>query len=853
MKFRAFLKRPDLFNCSSSQDKKMVESLHGSKFTKLIHRYYASTTSCIPMVIYQGLSLVVSGFRLQKIKMQLTYDVFTSHMHEAADYIKNIIGKKVDIAVVLGSGLSGFADRMFSTGYTEIDYERVPFMAKTSVSGHSGKVLVGEMGDKTILCFSGRFHSYEGYTPPTLTIFPYVACYLGARIYIVTNAAGGTKRGMEAGCLMLINDQMSLLRWNPLYGYESCQLQHDPDCLLELENLKALLGYLKTPGLFHYPSSIPNANIYSAELCSLVRELAKDKAFIDKTSIMLKGHKHMVKVYEGTYVLNSGPHYETQIDTETIMSLGPGAVGMSSIPEALCARLLGMHVIGLSVVTNLAAGLSKETLDHADVKLVGDAVSTAVYALIEALIARVNIPRLPLLSRYTPKVQDTPIVPATESLPSAEDVKEILNDVPGLSKLRFCLFISSSIFFVKPMDTCLVVGVPLNLSLRKIVAVFEASMELGISVFLILDRTLMHPGLVRLENIMNFTSVHGACLVELEGRGQPLFNGSAYKYLSSLANNTFLLVVESLENPASTYITAMLSKTTMTAVTNAFHFGLVAVARALGLKNLFVGSAQQLLEICSDPRFVSILSTATKVSITHSLVKKYEFSLFDNIQQLKYEHVGRVANEIKTYVIADFKNAILIDSVKNRVDLSSYRRLSVSSPLDIYFDVRTGILIFVVPSICNKVSLQETTFPARLCQVLGVQRVILITDQVQTKDIYCATDVYNVSCVNALRGHNDDRWGARFIDVSGICNKGLSMNLQRLGCRSAIATLTCSPLCVLTVFPYAHRQGFIVVASGCLLSMFELSQARIVAGAIMGPDQQQLFNIARRCINENTI
>lgn len=204
-------------------------------------------------------------------------------------------------------------------------------------------------------------------------------------------------------------------------------------------------------------------------------------------------------------------------------------------------------------------------------------------------------------------------------------------------------------------------------------------------------------------------------------------------------------------------------------------------------------------------------------------------------------------------MIADFKNAILIDSVKNRVDLSSYRRLSVSSPLDIYFDVRTGILIFVVPSICNKVSLQETTFPARLCQVLGVQRVILITDQVQTKDIYCATDVYNVSCVNALRGHNDDRWGARFIDVSGICNKGLSMNLQRLGCRSAIATLTCSPLCVLTVFPYAHRQGFIVVASGCLLSMFELSQARIVAGAIMGPDQQQLFNIARRCINENTI
>lgn len=76
--------------------------------------------------------------------MQLTYDVFTSHMHEAADYIKNIIGKKVDIAVVLGSGLSGFADRMFSTGYTEIDYERVPFMAKTSVSGHSGKVLVGK-------------------------------------------------------------------------------------------------------------------------------------------------------------------------------------------------------------------------------------------------------------------------------------------------------------------------------------------------------------------------------------------------------------------------------------------------------------------------------------------------------------------------------------------------------------------------------------------------------------------------------------------------------------------------------------------------------------------------------------
>lgn len=125
-----------------------------------------------------------------------------------------------------------------------------------------------------------------------------------------------------------------------------------------------------------------------------------------------------------------------------------------------------MHVIGLSVVTNLAAGLSKETLDHADVKLVSDAVSTAVYALIGALIARVNIPRLPAFEVY-PKVRDTPIVRLPSPF-SAEDVKEILNDVPGLSKLRFCLFISSPIFFVKPMDTCLVVGVPLNLSCERL-------------------------------------------------------------------------------------------------------------------------------------------------------------------------------------------------------------------------------------------------------------------------------------------------------------------------------------------------------------------------------------------------
>lgn len=774
-------------------------------------------------------------------------------MQEAADYVRNIIGKKIDIAIVLGSGLAGFADKAFSTGYTEIDYDRVPFMPKTSISGHAGKILVGEISGRTILCFSGRFHSYEGYTPPTMTILPYIASYLGARVYILTNAAGGTKRGMDTGCLMLINDHASLVRWNPFYGYESCQLQHDPDCLLEPDNLKALFDYLKAPGLFQYPSSIPINSIYSSELRNLVREIAKDNVFTDKTSVMLKGRKHAVKIHEGTYVFNSGPHYETQIDTATIMSLAPGTVGMSSVPEALCARLLGMHVVGFSVVTNLAAGLSKEILEHEDIKLVGDAVSASVHALVEALITRVNIPRLPVLPRLIPKIQDTLLVPATEALPTAEDTKEILENIPDPSRLRFCLFISSPMFFVRPMDTCLIVGIPLNLPLQKIVAVFEASMELGISVFLILDRTLMHPGLVRIENIMNFTSVHGPCLAELEGQGRPLYNESANKYLSSLANNTFLLVVESLENPNNTYIASMLNRTSMTAVTNAFHFGLVAVARALGLKNLFVGSAQQLSEICTDPRFISVLSTATKLSITHSLVKRHEFSLFDDVQQLKYEHVGRIANEIKTYVIADFKNAILIDAVKNSVDVSSYRRLSVSSPLDIYFDVRTGILIFVVPNLCNKASLPETTFPARLCQALGVERVILITDQVKSKDVYCATDVYNVSGINALRGHNDSRWGARFPDVSSICNKGISMNLQRLGCRSAIATLTCSPLCVLTVLPFAQRQGFVVVAAGCLLSMFELSQAHIAAGAIMGADQQQMFNIAWRCLNDSVI
>lgn len=783
----------------------------------------------------------------------MTYSDFSSHMHEAANYVKNIIGKRVEIAIVLGSGLSGFADKAFPTGYTEIDYDRVPFMPKTSISGHPGKILVGEINCRTILCFSGRFHSYEGYTPPTMTILPYIANYLGAKVYILTNAAGGTKRGMDIGSLMLINDHASLVRWNPLFGYESCQLQHDPDCLLEPTTLKELFDYLKAPGLFQYPGNIPTNTIYSPTLCNLVREITKDKVFIDKASVMLKGHKHVVKIHEGTYVFNSGPHYETQIDTASIMSLSPGAVGMSSVPEALCARLLGMHVVGFSVVTNLAAGLSKDVLEHEDIKVVGDAVSTAVHALVEALVTRVNIPRLPILPRLIPKVQDTLIVPATEALPSTQHVKEILEYIPDPTLLRFCLFISSPIFFIRPMNTCLVVGIPLNLSLQKIIAVFEASLGLGLSVFLILDRTLIHPGLVRIENIMNFTSVHGACLVELEGRGTPFYNESANRYLSSLANNTFLLVVESLSNPNNTYIASMLNKTGMTAVTNAFHFGLVAVARALGLKNLFVGSAQQLSEICSDPRFISVLSTATKISITHSLVKKYEFSIFEDVQQLKYEHVGRIANEIKTYVIADFKNAILIDVVKNHVDLSSCRRLSVSSPLDIYFDVRTGMLIFVVPNICNKASLSETTFPARLCQVLGVERVILITDQVKSAGIYCATDVYNISGVNALRGHNDNRWGPRFPDVSNICNKTMSMNLQRLGCRSAIATLTCSPLCVLTVLPYAQRQGFVVVAAGCLLSMFELCQAHIAASAIMGTDQQKIFNIAWRCLTDNTV
>lgn len=138
-----------------------------------------------------------------------------------------------------------------------------------------------------------------------------------------------------------------------------------------------------------YPFTTSAKSIYSEQLIKIAHDVAAEEQFTQRTSFELRGQKRKVVLHEGTYLFNSGPNYESHSAIRQIVKLCPGSVGMSSVPEALCARMLGMHVYGMSLITNLGAGLSDEVLTHEDVKEVADRISGAVQELIGQIVARV--------------------------------------------------------------------------------------------------------------------------------------------------------------------------------------------------------------------------------------------------------------------------------------------------------------------------------------------------------------------------------------------------------------------------------------------------------------------------------
>ena len=245
------------------------------------------------------------------------------------------------VAIALGSGLAGHAGE--PVGGTPIPYSEIEGMTASTVVGHEGALYSGELGGLPVLHFSGRVHLYEGHDPRTVTRWVELAVDAGCDTIILTNAAGGLHPNMKVGVPYLIADQMNLTGMSPLTG------PHDE------------LGP-------RFPSMV---DLYDPALRKLARA-------IDPT------------LEEGVYAGLTGPAYETPAEVKMLISLGADLVGMSTVLEAMMARYLGARILGLSIVTNLAAGLSAHEPSHEDVGRIGAQAADRVQSLLTEMI-----PRLP--------------------------------------------------------------------------------------------------------------------------------------------------------------------------------------------------------------------------------------------------------------------------------------------------------------------------------------------------------------------------------------------------------------------------------------------------------------------------
>lgn len=278
---------------------------------------------------------------------------------EAAEFIKSKYDRQIKTAIVLGSGLGAFADELKNT--VKIRYEEIPHFQKSTVEGHAGQMVLGEVENVAVAVQQGRFHFYEGYEMAQV-IFPMRTFgLLGIKKVILTNAAGSVQTSFKPGNLMLIRDHINLMGANPLRGANDARFGARFPDMTEVYNKNF-------------------QEIVSEEAEKIARE--KFEQGIDK--------KFSPFLQRGVYCALSGPTYETPAEIHLFRMLGADAVGMSTVPEAIAARHQGMKVLGISCITNMAAGITDEPINHEDVMETGAKVADIFKELLRRVIAKLN-------------------------------------------------------------------------------------------------------------------------------------------------------------------------------------------------------------------------------------------------------------------------------------------------------------------------------------------------------------------------------------------------------------------------------------------------------------------------------
>jgi purine-nucleoside phosphorylase len=276
--------------------------------------------------------------------METSANNIFAQVKEAATYIKNQGVEKVEVGLILGSGLGELADEIEDP--IVMPYTEIPEFPVSTVVGHAGQLVYGTLGGKKVLALQGRFHFYEGYGMDTVTFPVRVMNELDVESLIVTNAAGGANPDFEPGDLMMIEDHINFTGTNPLIGPND--EEHGP----------------RFPDLSH---------AYDVEYRELIEEAAAE------LDLPLK---------KGVYFGFTGPTYETPAEINMVQTLGGDAVGMSTVSEVIVARHAGIRVAGISCITNLAAGLGAE-LNHDDVIEVSKKIRSSFKELVVSLLEKI--------------------------------------------------------------------------------------------------------------------------------------------------------------------------------------------------------------------------------------------------------------------------------------------------------------------------------------------------------------------------------------------------------------------------------------------------------------------------------
>ena len=262
-----------------------------------------------------------------------------NQIKEAADYIKGkLAGNTPEIGIVLGSGLGEFADQVEDK--VVIPYSEIPHFHQTTVKGHQGRIVSGHLKGKKVIVFQGRFHRYEGHSMQDVVLPVRVVSLLGAKNLILTNAAGGMSPRYTPGELVVITDHINLTGDNPLIG----------------------------PNIEELGERFPDmSRTYNPSLNEIITKSAKEIN---------------IKLETGIYIGVLGPSYETPAEIQMFAKMGADMVGMSTVAEAIAAHHAGLKVCGISCITNFAAGMGQESLNHDEVKEVANQVKEKFTALL---------------------------------------------------------------------------------------------------------------------------------------------------------------------------------------------------------------------------------------------------------------------------------------------------------------------------------------------------------------------------------------------------------------------------------------------------------------------------------------